>query len=735
MRSQPQSPRAAPQWPSVGRTAALLCSVSLVFACGGGGEGTSGEPQEPAFGLTERVVAEGLAFPPEVPLLSPVVLVDRYPNLGGGGLTLTTDGSGRFFSGGKNGLVSSFDSLDRSTAVGLAFLDIGDRVEIEGEAGLLGVAFDPADGQTGPLYVSYVAHSPLRSRISRFARTPGNPLLADPASEEILFERPRTKFIHCGGCIAFGPDGHLYASFGDDTQFLEAQNRQSWLGKILRMTKDGQPVPGNPYFDGFGDAPFVWAMGLRNAWRFSFDRSTGDLWAGDVGEDSFEEINLILPGRNYGWPIFEGELELSNPNGLSFESFEPPVYVYPHSEGQAVIGGYVYRGSNFPSLVGVYIFGDFVSGRIFGLTWDGRGVVDVDELASGVVSLVNFAEDDQGELYASSNGELLHLETQDQVGEPTIPQLLSETGIFADLATLEPVPGVLAYDVVSPLWSDGAAKRRWIALPGLEQIQFDPVGRWVFPDGTVFVKHFELTLADSTLRRLETRVLWSQNETWQGLTYRWNDEQTDAYLLSSAETLSVEVLDDTQPGGTLTFDWAFPSPANCLDCHRESAGRALGVDTAQLNRDFAYDEVVDNQLRAWNNIALFTEDIGPPDNPEFLEYADPADPHAPLGLRARSYLAANCSHCHNAETIFPVMDLRAAVSLPEMNAIDVDPTFDPFGLNDPKRIKTFFKEDSVAWRRMETLLPFFRMPALGSNRVDPLGLEVIGAWADAGAPE
>lgn len=735
MRPMPQAPLGAAPWPARRCTSSLLLALPLLSACGGGGGGDAGGSLEPAFGLSERVVPEGLAFPPEVPLLSPVVLVDRYPNLGGGGLSLATDGSGRFFTGGKNGLISSFDSLDRTTSVGTPFLDIGDRVAIDGEAGLLGVAFDPADGQTGPIYVSYVAHSPLRSRISRFARSAGNPLVGDPASEEILFERPRIATIHCGGCLAFGPDGALYASFGDDTQFDEAQNRQSWLGKILRMTKDGAPVPGNPFFGGSGDAPLVWALGLRNAWRFSFDRATGDLWAGDVGEDSFEEINVILPGRNYGWPIYEGVTELVNPNGLPPESLEPPVHLYPHSEGQAVIGGYVYRGANFPSLYGVYIFGDFVSGRIFGLTWDGRDVVEVEELANGVTFLVNFAQDDQGELYVSSNGQLLHLEVQNQQGEPTIPQLLSETGIFADLTTLEPVPGVLPYDVVSPLWSDGAAKRRWIALPGLEQIQFDPVGRWVFPDGTVFVKHFELTLADSTLRRLETRVLWSDNGAWQGLTYRWNDEQTDAYLLSSAETLAVEVLDDTQPGGTLAFDWAFPSPADCLTCHNEPAGRALGVDTAQLNRDFAYGSVVDNQLRAWNHIELFTEDIGPPDNPEFLEYANPADPHAPLGLRARSYLAANCSHCHNAETIFPAMDLRAQVSQPEMNAIDVDPNFDPFGLSEPKRIKTFFKEDSVAWRRMETLLPFFRMPALGSNRVDPVGLEVIGAWADAGAPE
>jgi len=692
-------------------------------------------PLEPAFGIAERIVVEGLAFPLEVPLLSPIVLVDRFPNLGGGGVALVSDGAGRFFNADKPGLVWSYAYTDHSTAVGKLFVNLSDRVEPTAEGGLLGLAFDPADRGTGPLYVSYVANDPLRSIVSRIPRSAGDPLVGDAAQEQILFERPRTESIHCGGQLAFGPDGLLYASFGDDTQFKEAQNLGVYHGKILRMTRDGAPAPGNPFLGEPGDAPFVFAYGFRNPWRFTFDRSTGEIWAGDVGENSFEEIDLVLIGRNYGWPYYEGDTEIANPDGFPFDMFEPPVFVYPHTTGKAVIGGHVYRGARYPSLYGVYLFGDYVSGSIFGLTHDGLGLVEVEELASGVASLVAFGEDDTGELYASASGQILNLEAQTASGEPVIPQLLSQTGIFADLATLEPTPGILPYDVVSPLWSDGAAKRRWIALPGLEQIQFEPSGKWTFPDRTVFVKHFEMELADSTTRRLETRVLWSDNGVWNGVTYRWSEDQSDASLLTSAATLTLEVFDDLAPGGVLAFDWAFPSPAQCLQCHNDSAGRALGVDTPQINRNFDYGAVVDNQLRAWNHIELFTTDIGPPDNSAFAAYVDPADPHGSMHDRARSYLAANCSHCHNEQTPFPAMDLRASVPQAQMNVVDVHANYDPFGLDDPRRLKTFSKENSVLWRRMETLNAFFRMPQLGSNRIDPIGLEVLGAWTDAGAPD
>ena len=732
MKSRPLSRSNAAFVASLPTTLAVALTLC---ACGGGGSGPEGSsPAAPQFGLAERVVVEGLAFPPAVPPASAVELVDAFPSFGGGGVAMAADQAGRFFRGDKDGRIWSFDAAGGGGES--LFLDLSAKVIDSNEAGLLGLCFDPADGAAGALYLSYVADNPLRSVVARIPRSSADPLVGDATQEFVLFERPRNSTLHCGGGLAFGPDGYLYASFGDDLNPDNAQDLGNYHGSILRMDEGGAPAPGNPFAAGPGDAPWIHAFGLRNAWRFSFDRGTGDLWCGDVGESSREEINRILPGRNYGWPAFEGELEFYNPGNLPYASFEPPLHTYAHTEGKSVIGGFVYRGTAFPQLFGRYLFGDFVSGRIWGLVLDAQGDAQVAELSVGAAWMVTFLEDQSGELWLSKSGELLRIEASDPAGAPTIPPLLSETGIFANLVFLDPVPGVLPYDVVSPLWSDGAEKRRWIALPGLETIGFAEQGPWTFPDGTVFVKHFEIELASGVTRRLETRVLWSDRGQWQGVTYRWNEAGDDALLLSQAETVSLEVPDATAPSGSVVFDWRFPSPADCLACHNASAGHVLGVRAAQLNRDFAYGLIVDNQLRAWNNIELFGADIGPVEAIETEPLVDPADVGAGLALRARSYLAANCAHCHNDATPLPVMDLAPGVALVDTGLVGVGVTFGyPGFLQGDVRVQPFDKETSVLWERMASLLPFLRMPLLGSNRLDPLGLEVIGDWIDAGAPE
>ena len=721
--------------PLLGRFSPLAPPLAVLLAsCGGGGGSDTPSPTTPAFGLADRIVVEGLAFPPAVQSVGAVELVDVFPSLGGGGIAMAADSAGRFFRGDKDGRVWSYDAS--GAGVETLFLDLSARVETSEEAGLLGLAFDPAAGATGPLYLSYVALEPLRSVVSRIPRSSADPLAGDVAQEVVLFERTRNRTLHCGGGLAFGPDGYLYASFGDDLDPSNAEDASNFHGSILRMDRDGAPAPGNLLGAAGGDGPWIHAHGLRNPWRFSFDRSTGELWCGDVGESSREEINRILPGRNYGWPAFEGELEFFNPDNLPYSNFEPPLHTYDPSQGKSVIGGFVYRGSAFPTLFGRYIFGDFISGRIWGLELDAQGEAQVTELAVGATWLVTFLEDPDGELWVSRSGELLRIEATEPGGEPSIPQLLSDTGIFLDLATLEPVPGIVPYDVLSPLWSDGANKRRWMALPGLETIAFAEQGPWDFPDGSVFVKHFEIEVVGAGNRRLETRVLWSDRGQWQGVTYRWNEAGTEAELLSQAELLPLEVPDAEASSGSLTFEWPFPSPAQCLQCHNDSAGHVLGVRAAQLNRTFDYGAVVDNQLRAWNHIELFSTDIGPVETIETEPLVDPADSGESLALRARSYLAANCAHCHNDGTPLLAMDLGPGVALAHMGLLDVGITFPyPGLLKGTVRVHPFDKQESVLYERMATLLPFLRMPLVGSNRLDPLGLDVLGDWIDAGAPE
>jgi hypothetical protein len=232
---------------------------------------------------------------------------------------------------------------------------------------------------------------------------------------------------------------------------------------------------------------------------------------------------------------------------------------------------------------------------------------------------------------------------------------LSQTGLFANASTLTPAPGLVEYKVNSPLWSDGARKRRWIALPGTQQIGFSADGNWSFPVGTAFVKHFELPVTASTTRRVETRVLLHQNDGWVGYTYRWNAAQTDATLLTDAasETFTVN-----QGGGSTQQTWQYPSPGQCLGCHTSAAGFVLGVRTPQLNRNFAYAGGSDQQLHALRDcLGLFDQSLGNPAS--YPVWVDPSDTSHSIAERSRSYLAANCSHRHRPGAAPGSMDMRA----------------------------------------------------------------------------
>jgi uncharacterized repeat protein (TIGR03806 family) len=310
--------------------------------------------------------------------------------------------------------------------------------------------------------------------------------------------------------------------------------------------------------------------------------------------------------------------------------------------------------------------------------------------------------------------------------EPPFPGLLSETGLFADPASLEPAPGLIEYEVNSPLWSDGARKRRWIALAGVQTIGFAAVGAWTFPAGTVLVKHFEIDTGPASVKRLETRVLVRHAAGWQGYTYRWRDDGSDADLLAGTQTATFTV--DDGAGGEEERTWFFPGRTDCLRCHTEAAGWVLGVRTAQLNRDFAYPEMTDNQLRAWNHIRLFGRDIGAAG--QYPALADPLDAAAPIEARARSYLDANCAMCHLPSGPAPGgIDLRAATPLAQTGTLDVVPSDGDLGLEDARRIAAGAKESSVLWERMRRL-DATRMPPLASRAVDEDAVEIIGQWVD-----
>ena len=318
-------------------------------------------------------------------------------------LTHAGDGAGQVYVVEQHGVIHRIDpAAPERTDV---FLDISARVSRRGnEEGLLGLAFDAAYAQNGRFYVYYSAASPRRSVLSRFET---NGRLGDADSESVLLEVAQPYRNHNGGMIEFGPDGMLYVALGDggsagDPQ-RHGQDLGTLLGTILRIdvtAAGGTPyvIPSDNPFAGQSDARGeIWAYGLRNAWRFSFDRETGDLWTGDVGQNALEEVDVVQRGGNYGWNEMEGS-RCFRP-ACDPDAFEAPITEYGRDMGCSITGGYVYRGQRIPDLRGVYLYADFCSGRIWGLRYDGERVTEQAQLARAEFQIPSFGEDEAGEVY------------------------------------------------------------------------------------------------------------------------------------------------------------------------------------------------------------------------------------------------------------------------------------------------------------------------------------------------
>ena len=301
------------------------------------------------------------------------------------------------------------------------FLDITDRVGSGGsEQGLLGLAFHPDYAQNGLFIVNYTDQQGA-TVVARFSVS-SDPARADPASEAVLLTVRQPASNHNGGHLAFGPDGHLYIGLGDGggagDRYGNGQNGQTLLGAMLRLDVDsGVPfaVPAdNPFVGTPAVRDEIWALGLRNPWRFSFDRLTGEMYIADVGQNKYEEVNIQRAdsggGENYGWPIMEAAHCFPEGSGCDRSGLVLPVAEYDHSQGCSVTGGYVYRGSEFSILTGIYLFGDYCSGRIWGLAPAGDGW-RVAELAQESIQISSFGEDEAGELYVLNlgGGELLKI--------------------------------------------------------------------------------------------------------------------------------------------------------------------------------------------------------------------------------------------------------------------------------------------------------------------------------------
>jgi uncharacterized repeat protein (TIGR03806 family) len=607
-------------------------------------------------------------------------------------------------------------------------LDIRERVDSRpNEGGLLGIAFHPDYEANGEVFLSYTGQRDggLHSVVSRFRRLDDGPRI-DPDSEEIVFQTRQPAGNHNGGTILFGPDGLLYVSMGDgggaNDRFGHGQNRDSVLGAILRIDVDvpaadayGIP-PTNPFADG-GGAPEIFAWGFRNPWRMSFDRGTGTLWAGDVGQGRLEEIDVVELGGNYGWPIREGD-ECFQAATCDREGLVDPVAVYGRGEGVSVTGGYVYRGQALPELVGVYLYGDFGSGRLWGLFEDPvDGGFDPTVLLDTGVDVASFAEDAEGELYLIGlSGTLRKIVPEDPSGgdDESFPRRLSETGCMDPSDPRQPGPGLVPYRPIAELWSDGAEKERWLAIPDGTQLALDPDGDFRFPEGTVLVKSFR-----QGGRLVETRLFVRHDDgSWGGYSYAWNEAETDAELLPSAarRTFSDGV------------SWAYPSRGQCLACHTEAAGRSLGLELAQLDHEIAYPSTgrTANQLDTLRGIGLLPASIAVARRRPNLTPYQGGD--AAVGPRARSYLHVNCASCHRPEGPGRgEQDLRAEASLSAVGCGD-RPIHGDLGLGDRARLlRPGDPARSLHVERMSRR-DVYRMPPLASERVDALGVGLVADW-------
>ena len=596
-------------------------------------------------------------------------------------------------------------------------LDISDRVEASTAAiGLLAIALHPSFSTTGALFVSYtgVGGTLALSRVSRFTSSDGGRTF-DRAREQRMIEIDQISDYHVNTDLQFGPDGHLYVGFGDGgpqgDPHRRAQDPFSLQGKILRLDVDrAKPyaIPDDNPFARDGGAPEVWALGLRNPWRFAFDRETGALWAGDVGEDRVEEVNRIERAGNYGWSLLEGT-RCVKPGTCTGLDTIAPVAALPHPNVSSVTFGVAYRGSAIPDMRGHLIYADYASGVIYELD-PSASVREPRIINNDGHAVVSFAEDGDGEpLVVDLAGALWRIVPGNE-GAADIPALLSQTGCFK--ARGEPVAALIPYEVNIDFWSDASTKQRWLAVPDGTSIRVGAEGRLELPPGTVLAKEFSF---DGL--RVETRLYVRHRDGgWAGYTYRWDPTQQDARLIPS------------QAQGTKTAwprNWYFPHRGECSRCHQAAAGHALGLELAQLDREVERDDGTFDQLEAFERIGLFSEPLPATMTARALP---PLSSDASVERRARAWLHVNCAYCHlPGGSGQGSMDLRFTTPLAEMGVCDVPPKGGSFGTPNARIVAPGDPQRSILLRRIRSR-GFIRMPPIGALGTDPQGIALVEQW-------
>ena len=657
-------------------------------------------------------------------------------------LTNAGDGTGRMFVVEQSGVIRVIpktESADQSKiADAQVFLDIREQVSRRGnEQGLIGLAFHPDFKNNGKFYVHYSSSKKQQNRrtaapniISQFTVSKSDANVADLESEKVILNQKQPFSNHNGGMIEFGPDGFLYASFGDGGSANDphgnGQNLKTLLGAIIRIDVDKSSddlaysiPPDNPFVENEEARDELWAVGLRNVWRFSFDRRDGRLFAGDVGQNKIEEVCLVTRGGNYGWNRFEADELFNKRTKLSVGEHIPPIVSYEHSWGISITGGYVYRGKAHPELDGLYFYGDYVSGNLWGLRKKGDGKFQSKLLMRTGRSIASFGEDEDGEVYLLSfDGGIYKVVSSDEPQELLAdwPKKISETGLYASTRKQEFAEDLIPYEVNAPFWSDHANKQRYIKLPEGKKMVYREKGTWELPVGSTVVKSFEKAGFRGT-RSLETRLIKRTAEGWEAATYVWDSRQREAELLPEGKQFEFY----SRRTGITT--WHAPSASECASCHVESSGFVLGLTTAQLNRDT--DGV--NQISAWaeKGILDLPEDV---DLAKADKFCSPFGDDGTLEDRARVYLDVNCAMCHQPNGPGnAAIDLRFDTKLADTGMVDKATAQNSMGIEDAKIIAAGAPEQSALLSRLATT-GTGRMPSVGSNIVDKEAVKLISEW-------
>ena len=684
----------------------------------------------------------------------------------------------RLFVCEKGGLLRVVTNMAAANGTAPTFLNLPSLLTSRGESigngceqGLLGLAFHPGYQTNGYFYLYYSVNTngSTYERLSRFTVQTANSNAADTTSEIILFNQLDTACNHNGGDLHFGPDGYLYISLGDggdqnDTQGHAQKINDGFFSSIARIDVDKKPaslapnphtqvplysgqaayaIPSdNPFigassFNGAAVAPSsvfteLYAVGLRNPWRFAIDFPSGNLWCGNVGQDTYEGVYLITNGQNCGWSFYEqnhnGPRFASRPSGFTYRH---PIFEYVHGSGawagNCIIGGFIYHGLKISSLVGQYVCADYVSGNIWTIVYT-NGIATTNRIL-GQANIVAISPDPaNGDVLMAniSSGQILRLTSTASAG--SYPTNLAATGVFTDTTNLVPAPSLVNYTPNIAFWSDYAVKSRWFTIPDASnRMAWSRDGLWTFPTNQIWVKHFDMEMErgnPATKRRIETRLLVRNSGGVYGVSYQWNSNQTDAILAPDA---GMEFnLNITNSGTNYTQRYHIPSRAECLACHNPQAGLALSFNTRQLNCTNTMNGAAGNQLDLLAGAGYFSNAPDPANT--LPRHVSPTETNYPLETRVRSYLAVNCSYCHQPGGAGGgTWDGRPQTPLYStglINGVAVNNGGNPAN----KYIIPNDTLHSVILNRMAASNGFTRMPPLATTELDLTNIALVSLW-------